>query len=302
MRHWIIVFLITSVSSALHGQDSFVETHLSQLESLLEADLRMLGEIRCSYVRDGREIQTIVAAMDEPNRLIEFRDKMRKNQSWDGIRNSEYYAVVRVEPSNPSQRSVTHLTTNTDDDWEKQIVRMKLPFYSALLIGKSTIPEIVRSGAYTVSRKEELGVESYVLTASEGTPGPHHVVLKFGLDSKFPILVTSFFDDSETKGSRTSLSEFKEIGGINFPEIVEFELFVDDQKESTKIEIKYDPSSELVPARCNLEYYDVEKPDMQLANQGKSRLTDVFVSALGLILISGCIWFYLRKRDHETVK
>ena len=282
--------------SAMVAQDDFSETHLPQLDFLVQANLKPLGGISCSYVREGQEIQSIFAVFDEPFVRMEVRDKVRENRNWDSVRNSEYYAAVRVDSQKFEKHSVMHLTTNADDGWSTENERTKLPFYLAIMIGTSWIPDMVRSGTYTASTQESNGATSkFVLTAVENVKGPKAVELEFGSDSRFPKSVTHFFDERRSKGSKYTISDFIEIDGINYPTRVQFDVFFDDEKQSTNIGIDYDQMEQLESDRCNLEYYNLAKPGFELANQDNGSLSRILLSASVLFSICGLVWFFLRK-------
>jgi hypothetical protein len=271
------------------GRDVFLNTFVPRMDALIARGLEDLGEITCTYSTKGKKLYSIRAAISEPYAVLEFR---KNGKGWDSVRNPDYYAAVNVTSDGPY--SVTHLIKSTDDSWSTIIERRKLPLFSLIMTGNSTIPELARSGAYSVVHKKLDSGSEFTLTANKEI-AYRQIILEFDSKHDFPVARTEYFDESKSNGSKYIASKFEAVGEVHFPTSIHVVRFSGDKNGEMTIDTTFDRAKELDIERCNLEAYGIVKPNFELANQGKSHLPTIFATAVVLIVASGSVWYYFRK-------
>ncbi len=285
----IVLAIICVVFTEAISRDEFLDTFVPRMESLIAKDLADLGEITCT-LNQGGDLSSISAAFSGPYALLKIR---RNGKGMDTVRNPDYYAVVSVTPD--ESYSVTHFVKSTDDSWSTIFERMKLPLFSMIMTGKSTIPELARSGEYTVSQKDLDGGSEFTLTAIGKGSVYHQIIFEFDSRYDFPVTRTEYFDESKSNGGKYFVRKFEMVNGTHFPTSIEAFRFSGSQKGEMTIDTTFDRTKLLDVDQCNLEAYNIKKPNFELANQRKSYLPKIFIAALVLIVASGGTWYFFRK-------
>ena len=131
--------------------------------------------------------------------------------------------------------------------------------------------------------------DTFTMTANGKESAVYQIILKFDSESSFPVARTEYYDESKSSGATYVASKFETIGEIKFPTSLQLTSFSGDQKGEMTIETTFDRAKALDTDQCNLEAYNIKKPKFELANQRKSYLPTIFVSALVLIVTSGVL-------------
>ena len=292
----LLVSLVVAVCSTAvfnpDGLDDFENVYLPQVDSLMDRDLSALGEIHCSLSSDGNEAYSITTTFGDEYAISKMRSG---GAGWDSIRTPDYYAAVTVDPEKPGEHAVMTLIKKSDDSWDRNIERRKLPLFSMLVTPTSSLADFARSDDVTVTHESLENGDRYIITASEESDGPYQYVLEFVPDHQFPVVSTVYFENSKSSGSTKKATAFKEIDGVEYPTTIEISRFSEGQTAEMTIKTTIDQSKALDIELCSLEAYKVATPDFEVANAKESSLTTILSIALGLILISGCVWFFFRK-------